>query len=123
MTQHIEIFQNLFVAEQPQPVDVLHGLSNILREAYTHFHPVLANLIITSSLDWITSNAISRTVRSFGTHPYELEPDPCRTMGTGIQTAFAAFTYPESLYPDIQYFLETLPDMAGFLDNFQKMVM
>lgn len=89
-----------------------------MKETWIHWDPILANLIVTSTMDCITSNLLD-TRREFqemavttagASFPYFF-----RNM-SGITTAYACFSYPRVKYPDIGLFLEALPDMALYVN-------
>lgn len=78
----------------------------------------MANLIVTSTLDCATSNLLDtrpefqdmRVTKAGTSFPYFF-----RNM-SGLTTAYACFSYPKMLYPDIGLFLEALPDMALYVN-------
>ncbi|KAK7943893.1 terpenoid synthase [Apiospora aurea] len=111
-------FQQRFLRGEEQPLPILRGLAAILREAYDHWDPVLANLLVKSSLDFVTANLLDADegfrrmqVTAAGvSFPYYF-----RHM-SGITEAYAIFTYPSGQYPDLSQFLEAIPDIALFIN-------
>lgn len=79
-----------------------------------YFDPLLANLIVSCTLDFVTSNLLDNrpefqdmeVSKHGGSFPYFF-----RNM-SGLTTAFSCFSFPKTGYPDIGLFLEALPDMA-----------
>jgi len=58
--QDIEKFHQRLCSGEPQPNIVLKGRARLLLGAYTHWSPIPANLIISSTLDFITSTTIAK---------------------------------------------------------------
>ncbi|KAK8115642.1 hypothetical protein PG984_012144 [Apiospora sp. TS-2023a] len=117
--EEVEQFQQRFLRGEEQPLPILRGLAAIFREAYDHWDPVLANLLVKSALDFMTSNLLDAedvfrrmqvTTEAGVSFPYYI-----RHM-SGITEAYAIFTYPREQYPDISQFLEAIPDMALWIN-------
>ncbi|RYP12389.1 hypothetical protein DL767_011300 [Monosporascus sp. MG133] len=117
-------FQQRFFSGEPQPHPLLHAMGELLREAYYYWDPVLANILVTSGLNFVTSNlletregfqkmAVTKAGTSFPYYYRDL---------AGITEAYAIFGYPRDLYPEIQYFLEAIPDMALFINIFNDVI-
>ncbi|RYP37774.1 hypothetical protein DL768_010832 [Monosporascus sp. mg162] len=124
ITDAVDHFQQRYLSGEPQPHPLLHALGEILREAYVYWDPILANILVTSTLNFLTSSlletregfqkmAVTQAGTSFPYYYRDL---------TGISEAFAIFGYPSALYPQIQYFLEAIPDMALFINLFNDVV-
>ncbi|RYP04127.1 hypothetical protein DL764_004674 [Monosporascus ibericus] len=120
----VDHFQQRFFSGEPQSHPLLHAMGEILRETYDYWDPVLANIIVTWSLNFVNSNlletregfqkmAVTKAGTSF---PYFY-----RDMA-GVAEAFAIFGYPRAVYPEFQYFLEAIPDMALFINLFNDVV-
>lgn len=58
IAQDMEEFLPRSIQGQAQQRHVLEEFAEILREAQDHFDPILANLLITSSLDFLTANIL-----------------------------------------------------------------
>ncbi|RYP93663.1 hypothetical protein DL770_000194 [Monosporascus sp. CRB-9-2] len=120
----VDHFQQRFFSGEPQPHPLLHAMGELLREAYDYWDPVLANILVTSALNFLTSTLLETregfqkmTVTKAGTSfPYYY-----RDL-TGLAEAFAIFGYPTAVYPEIQYFLEAIPDMAVFINTFNDVI-
>lgn len=124
MRTDVELFQTRFSQGEVQPTCLLRGLADILHEAREHFDPVLANILVTSCLNFVTSNLLEirdefqsmETTKAGRMFPYYY-----RNMA-GITEAYAIFTYPKAMYPDMGCFLEAIPDMAIFINIFNDVV-
>ena len=117
-------FQRRFFAGEKQTQCLFQAFADILREAYDHWDPVLANVLVTSGLNFVTSNlletregfqkmSVTKAGRAFPYYYRDL---------AGITEAYAIFGYPTALYPEIENFLEALPDMALFINIFNDVV-
>jgi len=111
-------FQERFFHGSVQPNHLLQGMADLLNEAHVHFDPVLANLLQLSVLKFLTSNLLERhdgfqnmTVTRAGIK----FPDFYRDL-SGMNIAYAVFCYPKAQYPDVEAFIEAVPDMAKFID-------
>ncbi|KAK8070249.1 hypothetical protein PG994_006865 [Apiospora phragmitis] len=101
-----------------EPLPILRGLAAIFREAYDHWDPILANLLVKSGLDFVTANLLDaeegfrrmQVTEAGVSFPYYF-----RHM-SGITEAYAIFTYPSAQYPDLSQFLEAIPDIALFIN-------
>ena len=113
----IEGFYPRFCAGIRQPNATLEGWAQMMREAYEHWHPIAANLIVSASLNMITSTIIEhkRLVNSGAlSHGGRGWAYYLRNMD-GLGDAFAVFTFPQKLYPDVSQYLEAVPDMAMYI--------
>jgi hypothetical protein len=114
----LRFHDRLFKGER-QPNALLEGLAKMIRESYDHFDPVLANMLQISLLVFLTSNLLER-------HPGFLKM-PITRAGTefptffrdmaGITVGYAVFCYPKKLYPDVELYLEAIPDIAKFFNH------
>ena len=60
----VDCFNERFVTGQKQENEGLDGLDRLLRETNLHFHSIQANVILTASLNFVTS---TRTILDFET--------------------------------------------------------
>jgi len=115
--QDIEKFHQRLCSGEPQPTIVLKGWAKLLLDAYTHWSPIPANLIVSSTLNFITSTTIAKgqlirretqlgSGKSWASYSRQLD---------GLGDAYAAFTFPSALYPDVSQFLQAIPDMAMYI--------
>ncbi|KAJ2988178.1 hypothetical protein NUW58_g4118 [Xylaria curta] len=84
-----------------------------LRLSYQHYSPVVANFIITSSLNFVNACALEGSEM----------PKMTRTAGgeswayyirdkNGVAEAYAWMTFPKAVCPDVSCYMEAVPDMA-----------
>jgi hypothetical protein len=87
-----------------------------LRLSYRYFSPVAANFIVTSALNFVTAtvlegSTVPRVTRTAGGEnwPYYLRDK------NGLAEAYALFTFPKALCPDISCYIEAIPDMSKYM--------
>lgn len=118
MVEEAMEFHERFFRGQTQRNKLLEGIATLLREAYDHFDPVMANLLQISVLKFLTSNLLERH-KGFQNMPVTRAghrfPNYYRDM-SGMDQAYAVFCYPKAQYPDVDQFLEAIPDMANFIN-------
>ncbi|KAI1420849.1 isoprenoid synthase domain-containing protein [Xylaria sp. FL1777] len=90
--------------------------ADYLRMSYKYYSPIVANFIITSSLNFTNANALEgselpRMSRTAGgkNWPYYLRDKD------GVSEAYVWMTFPKALYPDISLFMEAIPDMNKYI--------
>ncbi|KAF4454055.1 longiborneol synthase [Fusarium albosuccineum] len=118
MIDEARLFQQRFIRGEPQPTKLLEGIANMMRRAHDHFDSVLADLLQISVLKFLASNVLEQHDGFQRVKAHQMGrnfPDFYRDM-SGMSIAFAIFCYPKVLYPEINNFLEAIPDMARFID-------
>ncbi|EFQ27817.1 longiborneol synthase [Colletotrichum graminicola] len=113
-----QLFQERFFKGEKQPNAMLEGLASLMREAPRWFDPVMANLLQISTLKFLTCNLLERHKGFMNmniTRAGVKFPDFVRDL-SGINVAFAVFCFPKAQYPDVEQYLEAIPDMARFID-------
>jgi hypothetical protein len=119
MVEEALLFHERLFQGKRQSNNLLEGLAKLIRESYDHFDPILANMLQISLLSFLTSNLLERH-RGFVNMPItragKMFPDFFRDM-SGITVGYAVFCYPKKLYPDVEIFLEALPDIAKFFNH------
>jgi len=115
--QDIERFFQRLCAGEQQPTNVLRGWAQLMLEAPKYWSTIPANLIVSSSLNLVTSTIIEhrrlvRKEKQFTSG--RAWADYLRNLD-GLGDAFAIFTFPSALYPDVSQFLQAIPDMAMYI--------
>ncbi|KAG1905331.1 isoprenoid synthase domain-containing protein [Suillus fuscotomentosus] len=93
---HLYRFNELFANCQPQGHPVLNALDELLREVACHYSAPASNLIVTSALDFISSQAPSY-------------PEYARML-SGVDYAYAYFVFPSTLPP--REYVQCIMDVA-----------
>jgi hypothetical protein len=118
MEDALRFHDRLYKGEK-QPNPLLEGIARLLRESYNHFDPVMANMLQISLLIFLTSNLLERQpgflqmpITAAGTE----FPNFFRDM-SGLSVAYTVFCYPKKQYPDIELYLEAIPDIAKYINH------
>lgn len=88
-----------------------------MNEAQIHWSLIPANIIITSSLNFVTSTIIehkklvSRDSQGPSGRPWAYY---LRNMD-GLGDAYGVFTFPSALCPDVSKYIQAIPDMAKYI--------
>ncbi|KAM0329648.1 hypothetical protein ACHAPQ_006717 [Fusarium lateritium] len=118
-SNHLDDFQKFherFCAGEKQPIPILQGWADLLRTSFKYWDPQVAGFIASSSLNFLNANALEarkefgRIERTKAGHRWAWflrEKD-------GVGEAFAWFTFPKALCPDISLFVEAIPDLAAW---------
>ncbi|KAF3810954.1 hypothetical protein GCG54_00003132 [Colletotrichum gloeosporioides] len=110
-------FIERFAAGQKQPTPLLEGWAELMRLAFKYWDPVVANFIVTASLNFVNVNVLE------GRHEFKkLKPTPGGKKWPwfmrdkdGVSDAYALFTFPKDRYQDMSNYLEMIPDMSSYL--------
>ncbi|KAI1803115.1 terpenoid synthase [Daldinia bambusicola] len=109
-------FHERFSSGTPQPTVLLECWAAIIRSSYDYWDPLVANFIVASSLDFHNacvleaSSELRHLVRTQGGQSF---PWYMRSK-SGLSEAYAYFTFPKGIYPDVSCFLEAIPDLSAY---------
>ncbi|KAF8804962.1 terpenoid synthase [Phlegmacium glaucopus] len=116
----VDVFNERFITGEKQENEGLDGLARLLRETSLHYYGVQANIILTSSLNFMTS-----TILEFETKGMPLSPDAksyttfLRVM-TGICEAYGIFAFPPEV-PVIDY-IQAIPEICLSINYFNDVM-
>ncbi|KAL5522399.1 hypothetical protein ACEPAG_8415 [Sanghuangporus baumii] len=118
----IREFVSRFVARQPQQIKVLDDFAALLLETPRFHNAVACNIILTSTLDYVSSLLIQYDVLGVPMPTSATEYPVFFRRLSGIGNAFAAFIFPASMpvhswifaLPDIAYCVCALNDVWSF---------
>ncbi|KAI0844291.1 terpenoid synthase [Daldinia vernicosa] len=115
--EDFEHFHERFASGNPQPTILLEAWAGLIRSAFDHWDSMAANFIVAASLDFHNAcvlearSELRRLVRTKGGQSLAWY---IRSK-TGVADAYAYFTFPKTIYPDISCFLEAIPDLSAYL--------
>ena len=66
---HIYLFNDQFIRREPQGSDVLDAFADIIRRASDHYRPVASQLIITSTMNFVTATLLEYDTSSMKVPP------------------------------------------------------
>ncbi|KAG1745745.1 isoprenoid synthase domain-containing protein [Suillus lakei] len=116
---HLQSFNENFVNCRPQCNPLLSAFDELMREAHHHYCPLVANMIITSSLDFISGIMLELWDQQYADAPSY--PDYCRVLG-GVASAYSLFIFPATIpyrqfiqsMPDVMFIVNTVNDILSF---------
>ncbi|CAG1974723.1 unnamed protein product [Fusarium graminearum] len=112
-----QTFHQIFCMGEKQPLPLLQGWADLMRMAFQYWDPLVANFIVTASLNFLNANALqarddfTRIERTKAGHSWAWfmrEKD-------GVGEAYAWFTFPKKLCEDKSRFLEVIPDLSMWI--------
>ncbi|KAH7473716.1 hypothetical protein FOMA001_g12048 [Fusarium oxysporum f. sp. matthiolae] len=115
--EDFSMFHERFCADEKQPIPLLQEWADLMKLTFKYWDPLVANFIVTASLNFLNSNAfearkefhqIERTKAGRSWAWFLREKD-------GVGEAYAWFTFPKTLCPDISLFLEVIPDISMWI--------
>ena len=131
-------FHARFVSSRPQMHPLLDYYAELLRNAGNHFLPSCANLVVSSSLDFVTGLMIDYDLQKmpvclcveciwFLSSLITIQVNECatsyprwfRTM-MGVSTAFVIFTFPPEI--PLEKYIQILPNMVNYIDDVKWVV-
>ncbi|KAF4909022.1 Alpha-cuprenene synthase COP6 [Colletotrichum fructicola] len=110
-------FIERFAAGEKQPTPLLEGWAELMRLAYKYWDPVVANFIVTASLNFVNANVLENRQEFKKLKPTKggkKWPWFMRDKD-GVSDAYALFTFPKDQYQDMSNYLEMIPDMSCYL--------
>ncbi|KAI0869874.1 isoprenoid synthase domain-containing protein [Hypoxylon argillaceum] len=113
------LWQNFMIRFQTgleQVTLLAQAWADYLRLSYKYYSPIVANFIVTSSLNFTNANALEGSELPFMSRttggknwPYYLRDKD------GLSEAYVWMTFPKELYPDISSYMEAIPDMNKYI--------
>ncbi|KAF4601352.1 terpene cyclase [Pleurotus pulmonarius] len=111
----VNAFNHSFVMRLPQQTAVLQKLDDLLAETSKHFDAIQANLILTSTMNFMTSIAIEHGVNKLNLRP-EADGFPQFLRGlSGISCAYCMFIFPKDVH--IDSYIQAIPSMMDFINH------
>ncbi|KAJ8583621.1 terpenoid synthase [Rhizopogon salebrosus TDB-379] len=112
---HVYRFNERFATCEPQEDAVLNGLDALLREAVHHFSPLVSNLVVASSLNFVSSLLLDHETKDMEiSTDAPLYPEYSRLM-SGLADAYGLFIFPTTL-PLVEY-IQCMPDLAFVINH------
>ncbi|KAG1794416.1 terpenoid synthase [Suillus plorans] len=112
---HLYRFNERFMNCQPQGHPVMNALDELLREVACHYPAPVSNLIVTSSLDFMTSSLLDNETKDM---PISLQapsyPEYSRLL-SGISTTYGLCIFPSTL--PLREYVQCIPDLAIVINH------
>ncbi|OJA08292.1 hypothetical protein AZE42_07812 [Rhizopogon vesiculosus] len=110
---HVYHFNERFVSCQPQADPVLSGLDVLLREVVHHYPPLVSNLIVASSLNFVSSlDHETKGMKILVDAP--LYPEYSRLL-SGLADAYGLFIFPPAL--PLGEYIQCMPDLRSVINH------
>lgn len=117
----LSLFQARFTTGQPQPTPVLARFAEVLQRTYAFWDPVAANFIVLSALAFVSANTLTAARggvirdmaprigvgRAWAYHFRNME---------GLPEVYTYFMFPAVSCPDLEVYLQAVPDMGRFIN-------
>ncbi|KAF8815635.1 terpenoid synthase [Phlegmacium glaucopus] len=122
-TEHVkgvDTFHERFVTGQQQPNEALDGLARLLRETNLHYHGIQAHVILTSTLNFITSMLLDFETQGMAVSPHAKSYTTFLRVMTGISEAYAMFTFPPEV--PMKYYVHAIPELCLVISYFNDVL-
>ncbi|KAF8550949.1 terpenoid synthase [Imleria badia] len=108
-------FHPRFASGRAQMHPLLDLFADTLRRSYDHFLPTCANLVVSSSLDFVTGLIVDHDLQNVQVNDNATSyPRWVRTV-MGVSTAFVIFTFPPEI--PLASYIQILPNMVNYIDD------
>ncbi|KAG2058651.1 terpenoid synthase [Suillus hirtellus] len=107
---HVYRFNERFANCQPQGHPVMTALDELLREATCHYSSPVSNLIVTSALDFVSSNLLDNETKYMPISPQTPSYPEYSRMLSGATNAYGFFIFPSTL--PLREYIQCMPDLA-----------
>ncbi|KAI6758657.1 hypothetical protein HG530_010897 [Fusarium avenaceum] len=119
MVPEVEMFQQRYLSGEEQPTTLLRAFARQLRLAYKLYQPLVANLIVNSSFNLLTSTALVaregiKEKRFYPSKGGNYFPWYIRERD-GVGEAYAWFTFSKRQFPNLDIPIEAIEDMTRFI--------
>ncbi|KAF9880314.1 hypothetical protein CkaCkLH20_02268 [Colletotrichum karsti] len=110
-------FVQCFALGERQPTPLLEGWAELMRLSFKYWDPVVANFIVSSSMNFVNANVLEtrdefkklEPTRGGKSWPWFLRDKD------GVAEAYAWFTFPKIPYDDMSNYLEMIPDLSSYI--------
>ncbi|KAJ7618764.1 isoprenoid synthase domain-containing protein [Roridomyces roridus] len=112
----LESYQRLLLAGGAQPGPLTH-LHTVLGDLYTHWEPVLANLMVSALMDLISATVLEgrEDIIHMELRPTAKTWPSYMRVKSGTGPGFACALFPLVMHPNITDFIQALPDMEEYM--------
>ncbi|OJA14259.1 hypothetical protein AZE42_06866 [Rhizopogon vesiculosus] len=112
---HVYHFNERFASCQPQADPVLSGLDALLREVVHHYPTLVSNLIVTSSLNFVSSLLLDHETKGMKiSSDAPLYPEYSRLL-SGLSDAYGLFVFHPAL--PLGEYIQCMPDLDFIINH------
>jgi hypothetical protein len=114
----LQDFQRRIHCGLPQVDPILIQFEKHLQQMYTYWDPLCANLIISSTLEFVSGCVLeSRSdLAGMPVHRYARGWPYFLRAKTGVAPAYAYMIFPRQTHPDVSAFVQPIPDISKFIE-------
>ncbi|KAJ3515470.1 hypothetical protein NLJ89_g1736 [Agrocybe chaxingu] len=110
----VDLFHERFIGGQPQANEVLESLACFLRGIHTRYSEIQANLIMTSTLKFITSVMLEHMTQNIQPSPFAYGYPTFARYLSGASEAYAFLILPPHIA--LSDYIQSLPEMSMFVN-------
>ncbi|CAA7261255.1 unnamed protein product [Cyclocybe aegerita] len=110
----VDMFVERYISGQPQENDVLESLAFFLRGTYVHYTGIQANIIMTSTLNFITSVVLENKTQTMQPSPDAHGYPTFARYLSGVSEAYAFFAFLPGT--PLRDYIQALPEMSMFIN-------
>ncbi|CAK5267583.1 unnamed protein product [Mycena citricolor] len=114
-TTGVSEFNQRFFEHVPQADPVLDCFAQILLEIGDHFDRVVANIIVTSTLNAVTALTLEARTQGMAISPSAIGYPTFSRVMSGASEAYSLFIFPRSFV--LPQFIQTLQQLMTFINN------
>lgn len=111
----IGCFNERFISCQAQDDPVLDALGSLLREFHQHFGRAASNIMITSTLNFMTSLLLDHETQGMPVSPKALDYPYFSRVMCGTSEAYSLFAFPPEI--PMKFYIQALPEIMKFFNN------
>ncbi|KAF8993302.1 isoprenoid synthase domain-containing protein [Cyathus striatus] len=107
---HISSFLRRFVNNESQEHKILDDIANVLKEANVYWPPITASLILSASLNFISSLFIDHETKDMKLGDHAIQYPSFSRRLSGIAETYAIFAFPPEM--PASDFMQAIPDIC-----------